>query len=325
MQVYNNVPAFSVWKNYTSNVSSLRSSMAKLSSGLRINNSGDDPSGLAMSERLRTQYRNTSAASSNVENELNYLQTADAWMQKMHDMMGRMAELAVMANDGTKSQVDRDNLQKEFGQMQKEITRITSGATAAGKFNGMYLFRGGSGIATATGDKVIGGGNPAASVKLQVGADSNQVFQQESMNLTATNFMVIGSYTNYSYGSVNMTLLGSGGGPQTVKWASIICGQNLSISTQSVAQGAVDKMNIAIDYISSRRSIIGAEMRRMNQTLSGLRSYEENARATESRIRDVDVAYETTQYSKYQILVNVGTSMMAQANAMPQGVLQMLG
>lgn len=323
MQVYNNVPAFSVWKNYTENVNSLRSSMSKLSSGLRINNAGDDPSGLAMSERLRTQYRNTAAASNNVQNKINYIQTADAWMQKIHDILGRMAELSVMANDGTKSQIDRDNLQIEFDQMQKEISRITSGATASGKFNSLYLFRGGNGVATMTGDKVVGAG--VTSVRLQIGPDSNMCFEEEPVNLTATNFAVIGSYTNYSYGSVNMTLLGSGGGPQAVHWASIICGANLSISTQSVAQGAVDKMNIAIDYISSKRAVLGAEMKRMEQTLGGLRNYEENARATESRIRDVDVAYETTQYSKYQILVQVGTAMLAQANAMPQGVLQLLG
>jgi flagellin len=132
MQVYNNVPAFAVWKNYTFNVANLRSSMSKLSSGLRINSAGDDPAGLVMSERLRAQYRNTSAAASNVENKINYLQTADSWLQKVHDILGRMAELAIMANDGTKSQTDRDNLQKEFEQMQKEIQRITSGATAAG-------------------------------------------------------------------------------------------------------------------------------------------------------------------------------------------------
>ena len=320
MQVYNNVMAFSVWKNYNANVTSLRDSMGKLSSGLRINNAGDDPSGLAMSERLRTQYRNTAAASNNVENKINYLQTADAWLQKIHDMLGRMAELAVMANDGTKSQVDRENLQEEFAQMQKEISRITSGATAAGKFNGLYLFRGASGVSTMTGDGVVAG-----TVRLQVGPDSNMVFAEDELNLTATNFNVVGSYTNYSYGSVNMTMLGSGAGPLTVKWASVICGANLSISTQSLAQAAVDKLNIAIDYVSSKRAVLGAEMNRMEQTLSGLKSYEENARSTESRIRDVDVAYETTQYSKYQILVQVGTAMLAQANSLPQGVLQMLG
>jgi len=320
MQVYNNVPAFAVWKNYTFNVSSLRSSMSKLSSGLRINSAGDDPAGLAMSERLRAQYRNSAAAANNVENKINYLQTADSWLQKIHDIMGRMAELAVMANDGTKSPVDRNNLQKEFEQMQKEIQRITSGATAAGKFNGLYLFRGGSGVATATGDGVQAG---FGAVRLQVGPDSNQVFQEVPINLTATNFTVVGSYNTYSYGSVNMTLLGSN--PRTVRWASLICGQQLSISVQSFAQGAVDKLNLGIDYISSIRSVLGAEMNRMSQALSGLRNYEENIRATESRIRDVDVAYETTLFAKYQILTQIGTAMLAQANARPGSGMNLIG
>ncbi len=320
MQIYNNVSAFAVWKNYTSNVSDLRKSMEKLSSGLRIVNAGDDPAGLAISERLRAQYRNSAAAATNVENKINYLQTADSWLQKIHDILGRMAELSVMANDGTKSQIDRDNLQVEFQQMQKEIQRITSGATAAGKFNGLYLFRGGSGVPTMTGDGVVEG---YGHVRLQIGPDSNQVFNENSINLESDNFTVIGSYNTYSYGSVNMTLLGSS--MNSVDWASLICCQHLSVSVQSVAQGAVDKMNIGIDYISSTRAVLGAEMNRMEQTLGGLRNYEENIRATESRIRDVDVAYETTQFSKYQILTQIGTAMLAQANALPGLVSRLVG
>jgi flagellin len=319
MQLYNNVSAFSVWKNYTANVSELRKSMEKLSSGLRIVNAGDDPAGLAISERLRAQYRNSAAAASNVENKINYLQTADSWLQKIHDILGRMAELAVMANDGTKSQIDRDNLQQEFAQMQKEIQRITSGATAAAKFNGLYLFRGGDGVPIMTGDGVQTG---FGAVRLQVGPDSNQVFNEDPINLEADNFTIVGSYNTYSYGSVNMTLLGST--LNTVDWASLICCQHLSVSVQSVAQGAVDKLNLGIDYISSIRSVVGAEMNRMEQTLGGLRNYEENVRATESRIRDVDVAYETTQFSKYQILTQIGTAMLAQANALPAMVSQLV-
>jgi flagellin len=320
MQVYNNIPAFSVWKNYTENMTDLRKSMSKLSSGLRIVNAGDDPAGLAMSERLRTQYRNSAAAAQNVENKINYLQTADSWLQKVHDILGRMAELSVMANDGTKSQIDRNNLQKEFEQMQKEIQRITSGATAAAKFNGLYLFRGGSGVPTATGDGVVPG---FGGVQLQVGPDSNMVFKEAPINLECTNFTQIGSYNSYSYGSVNMTLLGSA--MLDVTWASLICCEHLSISTQSVAQGAVDKLNIGIDYLSSIRSVVGSELNRMEQTLNGLRNYEENIRSTESRIRDVDVAYETTQFAKYQILTQVGTAMLAQANSLPGSVMQLIG
>ena len=303
MQVYNNAPAFSVWKNYTFNVSSLRSSMSKLSSGLRITNAGDDPAGLAMSERLRAQYRNTAAAAANVENKINYLQTADSWLQKIHDIMGRMAELSIMANDGTKSQVDRDNLQKEFAQMQKEIQRITSGATAAGKFNGLYLFRGGNGVATMTGDGVADrlrrgspAGRPGQQHGVQRGASQPDGDKLRGHRLVQHLQLRLGQHDP------------AGLDAQTVKWASLICGQQLSISIQSVAQGAVDKLNLGIDYISSKRAVMGAEMKRMEQTLSGLRNYEENIRATESRIRDVDVAFETTQFAKYSILTQIGTA-----------------
>ena len=156
MQVYSNITSFSVWKNYTSNVTSMRRSMARLASGLRIGMSGDDPAGLAISERLRAQTRNTAATSSNVENKINYLQTTDSWLQKIHDLLGRMGELAIMANDGTKSATDRENLEREFEQMQKEIQRITTGATAAGRFNGLYLFRGGTGVASMQNDLIVG-------------------------------------------------------------------------------------------------------------------------------------------------------------------------
>jgi flagellin len=294
--------------------------MSKLSSGLRINTAGDDPAGLAMSERLRAQYRNTAAATMNVENKISYLQTADAWLQKIHDILGNMAELAIMANDGTKSRVDRENLQRQFEEMQREIQRITSGATAAGKFNGLYLFRGGNGVAMMTGDGVQTG---FGAVQLQVGPDMNMVFQEDPVNLTATNFAVIGSYNTYQYGSVNMTLLGSA--LNTVRWASLICGQHLSISVQSMAKGAVDKLNLGIDFISSKRAILGAEMKRMEQIMTGLRSYEENIRAAESRIRDVDVAWETTQFAKHQILTQIGTAMLAQANALSNGVMNLIG
>ena len=175
MQILNNIPAFSVWKNYSFNVSSLRQSMGRLASGMRINSAGDDPAGLAMSERLRAQFRNTAAAASNVENKINYISTADSWLQKIHDILGRMAELAIMANDGTKSQTDRANLQKEFDQMQREVQRITSGATAAAKFNGLYLFRGGNGVAIMTGDGVEEG---YGAIRLQIGPDSNMVFNE---------------------------------------------------------------------------------------------------------------------------------------------------
>ncbi len=317
MQITNNVSSFNVWKNYTRNTEGLRDSMSKLSSGSRIQNAGDDPSGLAMSERLRVQSRNTAASASNVENKMNYLQTADSWLQKVQDMLGRMSELSVMSNDGTKAQSDRDVLQKEFKQMQEEIQRITSGATAAGKFNGLYLFRGGTGVAEMAGDKV-----KAGTVSQQIGADVGMESTTEEINLTATNNETIGSYATYSYAD-NMSLGGST--ISSVTWSSLITTDNLKISVQSAASEAVGKLNVGIDFISEKRAVLGADLKRMEQTLGGLQNYEENITATESRIRDVDVAKETTEMSKYQILQQVGTAMLAQANNLPNGVLQLLG
>ena len=285
MQVSNNIASFNVWRNYSSNVTSLRDSMSKLSSGSRINNAGDDPSGLAMSERLRVQTRNTSAAAGNVENKLNYLQTADSWMQKIQDMLGRMGELAVMSNDGTKSTTDRASLQQEFAQMQEEIARITDGA---GKFNGLDLFDG-------------------TAITQQVGADGGQEFTGVSIDLLST---------------TATDLDGSGGG--TATWADLIDG-TVTVDTQAHASAAVAAVNAGVDFLSVYRADVGAEMKRMDQTLDGLRNYEENITAAESRIRDVDVAKETAEMSKYNILQQVGTAMLAQANQLPQGVLQLLG
>ncbi|MBN2704597.1 MAG: hypothetical protein JXR23_10340 [Pontiellaceae bacterium] len=288
MQITNNVAAFNVWKNYTSNVSGLRSSMSKLSSGSRINNAGDDPSGLAMSERLRAQTRNTAAAANNVENKLNYLQTADSWMQKVQDMLGRMGEIAVMANDGTKSQTDKDVLQKEFEAMQNEIKRVVDDA---GKFNGIALFDG-------------------TAVSQQVGADGGQEFTGVALDLastTATDLDASGAGTATWTGLVDSSATGA-----------------ISVSSQTGASAAVTAVNAGIDFISGKRADVGAEMKRMNQTLDGLRNYEENITAAESRIRDVDVAKETSNMSKFQILQQVGTAMLAQANQLPQGVLQLI-
>ena len=298
MQVYNNSPAFSVWKNYTLSVSGMRKSMSKLSSGLKIEGAGDDPAGLAMSERLRAQFRNAAAAGTNIENQISYLQTSDSWLQKIHDILGRMAELAVAANDGTKASTDRNNLQQEFKQMQLEIRRITTGTSAAAKYNGSALFQG-------------------DVKKLQVGPDYGQDFTSSSIQLTA------GMTTASTTDRIGQWSAG-GGATGSVSWGSIINTSNVSISVQSLAGRAVGKINVGIDYISTKRALVGAQQSRLTHTLEGLRSYEDNIRASESRIRDVDIAKETTAFSKYQILTQIGTAMLAQANALPQGVVSLV-
>ena len=193
-------------------------------------------------------------------------------MQKINDMLGRMSELSIEAGDGTKTTVDKDNIQTEFKQLQDEISRVTSGDTAAAKFNGLYLFRGGDGVTTNS----TSGNN--GSISLQIGPDANQSVDLTLLNLAKESVATIGGGT---------------------EWGSIIDSTNgMSVRTS----GSVDMLSKAIDHISNQRATNGAQQNRLENTKSGLLSYEDNLRAAESKIRDVDMARESTMFQKYQIL-----------------------
>ena len=173
--------------------------------------------------------------------------------------------------------------------------------------------------------RAIGGAYSAlfqGAVKtLQVGPDYKQDFTSQSIALTAGGI----AGTTYSIGVFSTTGSGTPAVNGTVHWGSLINTSQISISVQSLAGKAVGKLNVGIDYISQKRAVVGAQQSRLTHTLEGLRSYEDNIRASESRIRDVDVAKETTMFSKYQILTQIGTAMLAQANALPQSVVQLVG
>jgi flagellin len=327
MQVYNNVPAFGVWVNYASSVSKMRSSMSKLSSGLRITSAGDDPAGLAMSERMRSQIRNSAMASQNIQNHQAYIRTADSWMQKIHDLLHRMSELAVASNDGTKTETDRKNLQTEFEQMQQEIQRITSGSLARGRFNTKNLFDGGG-----------RSGPNGKAIRTQVGADPGQLFCASSLRLDSRYSGMIGrAPAAFSCGQYALDADGnrinSANGAET-RWSMVLSRgggagfgtvNGIDVSTQIGAERATAVLQLAIDHLSKQRAVIGAEASRLNHTLDGIRSYQENIMGAESLIRDVDMALESTIFMKNQILTQVGTAMLAQANALPQSVLQLIG
>jgi len=271
MRIYTNASAFSVWKNYNRSVGALSKSMQKLSSGLQIVRPSDDPAGLAISEKFRAQIKNSAMAANNIENKISWIQTADGWLQTVHDILGRMGELAVEAHDGTKTNADRQNLQLEFNGLGAEITQIV---TVKARYNTALMLNGGN------------------ALQVQVGPDAGQVFTETAFDVD-----------------------GLGG------IASAIGG---SVSTQTGASTMIAAVNTGVVNLAGTRATLGAEESRLEHTVEGLRNYEENITAAESRIRNVDVAKETTNFSKNQILVQAGTAMLAQANAMPQNVLALL-
>lgn len=311
LQVFNNAAAFNVWTNYSANTNMMQKSMNHLSTGVKT--SADDPSGIGISEKMRSQARNVAMARNNVDNSISLIQTADSWLQKINDMIARMSELAIEANDGTKTLDDKANVQIEFEALQDEIKRITSQSTAAAKYNGLYLFRGGNGIAILTGDGVQTG-----NISVQVGSDNDQKVNLNLVDLQVSNTQVIGSTVSYGYNSANVV---TGSTRTQVSWSSIVDSNQLSAS----ATASIGKLSQAINFIANARARLGAQQNRLEQTRSALLSYEDNLRSSESKIRDVDMAFETTRFSKYQILTQVGNSMLAQANQLPQQVLQLLG
>ncbi len=311
LRVYNNSSAFNVWTNYSANTTLMQKSMNHLSTGVKT--SADDPSGIGISEKMRSQARNVSMARNNVDNSISLIQTADSWLQKINDMVARMSELAIEANDGTKTLDDKANVQIEFRALQSEISRITSQSTAAAKYNGLYLFRGGNGVAVLTGDAVQTG-----NIRVQVGPDLNQTVDLSLVDLQISNTQFIGSTITYDYAAGNIVTAST---RTPVTWSSIVDTAQLS----SASSESIGKLALAINFISNTRASLGAQQNRLEQTKSALLSYEDNLRSSESKIRDIDLAHETTTFSKYQILGQVGNAMLAQANQLPQQVLQLLG
>jgi flagellin len=314
MRIATNTTAFNVWSNYSKNLTNMQSAMSKLSTGEIANT--DDPAGIGISERMKAQIKSVSMARQNTDSATSMLQTADAWLQKINDQVARMKELAVEAKSGTMSADDTANVQTEFKAMQDEVSRITSKYTAAGKYNGIYLFRGGDGIAATTGDAVAS----SKTLSVQVGSDVNQTITLSLNDLQVTSTQVIGTVHTYSYATDTNALAGSS--HDSVTWTSIIDSNKMSVSDA----GVTGKLDLAIAFVAKARANVAAQENRLSQTSDGLLSYEDNITSANSKIRDIDMAQETTTYSKYQVLTNSATAMLAQANSLPASTInQLLG
>ncbi|UDQ97115.1 flagellin [Lentisphaerota bacterium WC36G] len=276
MRINNNTAAFNVWSSYSANTTKLQESMSRLSTGVIKNT--DDPAGVGISENMRSDIKGTAMARNNTENAISMMQTADAWAQKISDMLNRMKSLAIESK-GITSDADKTNINAEFKAMQEEIRRITDGDTAAAQFNGENLF-------------------DATAKNIQVGSKDSQAVDVKLANLkataeTSTGGMTIGSLTS-----------------------------NTSFSVTSAS--AIAHLDTAINYVSNERAQMAAQQNRLSQTRDGLLAYEDNLTSAESKVRDVDMARETTNFSKYQVLTNTANAMLAQANKLSQGVQQLL-
>ncbi len=312
MRIATNTTSFGVWSSYTKNLGNLQGAMGKLSTGTISNT--DDPAGIGIGDRMRAQIGSTDQAYKNSNNAVSLLQTADSWLSQINDNLSRMKSLAVGAKS-ISSATDVANLQTEYKSLQDEITRITSNYTSAAKFNGLYLFRGGNGVAVITNDQV----QTNAKITVQIGADVNQTLQLNLVDLQVTNTASIGTLHTYSYNATGSLRLGST--HANVSWGSIIDTNLMSVASA----GVTGKIDQAINFVATARASMGAQQSRLEKTSDALLSYEDNLTTAKSKITDIDMAAETTKYSTYSVLTQSANAMLAQANQLPQQLtLQLL-
>ena len=259
----------------------MTSDIEKLSSGMRINKAGDDASGLAVSEKMRSQIQGLRQAERNTEDGMSMIQTAEGYLQETHDILQRIRVLAVQAANGTYTPEDRQLIQVEISELVSEVDRISSQA----EFNKMKLLTG-----------AFARLRPSASMWFHMGPNMHQRER-----------VFIETMTSSALGLRNPTVL-----------------TFISISTPGKANAVIGIADEALRIISKQRADLGAYYNRLEHASKGLLNAYENTQASESRIRDTDMAEQMSQFTKNQILTQAATSMLAQANQKSQSVLKLL-
>ena len=259
--------------------------MEKLSSGLKINRAGDDASGLAVSEKMRSQIRGLNKASENAQNGLSFIQTTEGYLQETTDVIQRIRELAVQSSNGIYTEEDRMQIQVEVSQLIAEVDRIASQA----QFNGMNMLTGR--FARDEGTNAV-----TASMWFHIGANMDQRMQVYIGTMTAT--------------ALNLRNLGDE--------------QIMSLESPAEANRAIGTLDEALKKLNKQRADLGGYYNRLEHAIRGIDIAAENLQSAESRIRDTDMAKEMVDFTKNQVLQQSGMAILAQANQSTQNVLSLL-
>lgn len=276
MRINTNVAAMNTYSRLTAANTAKSNSLAKLSSGSRINKAGDDAAGLAISEKMKSQIGGLTQAKRNAQDGISLVQTAEGALNESHSILERMRDLAVQGGNGTLTKDDRASINKELNALHQELTRISQTT----EFNTQKLF---------SQNKA-----KAVTFTFQIGANSGQTLA-----------VTVGAMDGES-------LLGSA----VAKFKLGDDGKN--------AGTMISNIDKAIATVSDQRATLGAVQNRLEHTINNLTATNENLSDANSRIRDVDMAEEMMTFTKSNILSQAATSMLAQANAMPNSVLNLL-
>ncbi len=280
-----NIMSLNAQRNLANNQLAMSTTIERLSSGLRINSAKDDAAGLAVAEGMTSQIRGLGVAVRNANDGISLSQTAEGALGQITNNLQRVRELAVQSANEALGDKERLHLQKEVDQLTAEITRIV----ATTEFNSQKLLDGTS-----------------ANLNIQVGPNGTD---QITINLTDIS---------------GINAVGAGGAPATAE-AGAPANVQIDVTTAASAKAAIATLDADLDEVVGHRATLGAVQNRFESVIANLTNYSENLQAARSRIMDTDFAAETAELTRNQILTQAGTSMVAQANQVPQGVLSLLG
>lgn len=282
--INSNLSALAAQRQLGLSSAGLNSSLQKLSSGYKINSAKDDAAGLRISETLRTQIRGNQKALQNTQDANNMLNIIEGSYSTIQDSLQRMRELAVQAVNETNSSSERQAIDQELTQLKTNITQIAESTT----FNGKNLLRG-----------------SYSNFRIQVGA--NAASANNTINIASV-------LSKASYG--NLVSAGS------------TFGKNGTVTTSGRSYGNLQQListiDAAISKVGKRRSAIGAYQNRLDAASQNISIRVQNYSASESAIRNVDVASESSNMTRYQILQQAGVSVLSQANSSSQLALSLL-
>ena len=297
LTINHNLMAMNASRNLSNSYNNLATSVRRLSSGLRVGTAADDAAGLAIRELMRADIAALNQGVRNANDAISLIQTADGALGVIDEKLIRMKELAEQAATGTYSSDQRMMIESEYQAMASEITRIAN----ATDFNGVHLLNGNLSGATHDGSGMVSTGK----LKVHFG----------TANDSAEDYYYV------QIGNSTASALGLGNASDAVRTD----GAGFSISTQEAAQKSIEALNSAITSKDKIRANLGAMQNRLENTVSNLQIQAENLQAAESRISDVDVSTEMTEFVRSQILTQAAVAMLSQANSLPQMALQLIG
>ena len=294
MRINHNITAMNTYRQYNNNTVNTNKAMEKLSSGLRINRAADDAAGLSISEKMRSQIRGLTQATRNAQDGVSFIQTAEGALNEVSDMLVRLKELAVQVTNGTYSSNDTANIGAEMNALGTAIGDIYVNT----KFNGIKVFGDQTANPSDPTDKTFDAGGQTGGA----GTKAAEIFYGEDGGQAVT----IAQATTLDLGKL-ITLTNAASGTTPLP-------KNVTVT-------AVED---AITEVNTTRAAYGAQQNQLEHASNNMATTKENLQAAEGRVRDVDMAEEMMNYTKNNILLQAAQAMLAQANAQPQGVLQLL-